>query len=413
MIPPSSTGQNRSFSHDVIVIGAGPGGSTTAFYLAQAGLNTLLLDKADFPRDKTCGDGLTPRALHVLAEIGVLDSLAAQGCVMEQATVYAPSGRPISTTMPDRGDFPPYMLAVPRLLLDETIRQQALKAGTQFCGGVHVADIEPIDGGVRVRGRRGGKAYEVTGRMAVIAIGASTKLLLQLGLLKEIPPLILAARTYYEEIPQLSGQFEFHFDGVPLPGYGWIFPLSAHSANIGAGLIPSRRQKSTINAKTILEQFVAAPFMRQMLAGARQSGPIKGFPLRTDFATAPVTGPRLLLVGEAAGLVNPVTGEGVDYALESGKLAAAQLSDCFTAGDFSAAALAGYETALRERFQELFVFSSRIRDWYINGPVLNRLVYVANQRDNIRELFTDIVLGNADASRATSLKTLSQIAFTL
>ena len=82
MIPPSSTGQNRSFSHDVIVIGAGPGGSTTAFYLAQAGLNTLLLDKADFPRDKTCGDGLTPRALHVLAEIGVLDSLAAQGCVV-------------------------------------------------------------------------------------------------------------------------------------------------------------------------------------------------------------------------------------------------------------------------------------------------------------------------------------------
>ncbi|MCA9983197.1 MAG: hypothetical protein KDE59_02840, partial [Anaerolineales bacterium] len=171
--------------------------------------------------------------------------------------------------------------------------------------------------------------------------------------------------------------------------------------------------KSTINAKTILEQFVAAPFMRQMLAGARQSGPIKGFPLRTDFATAPVTGPHLLLVGEAAGLVNPVTGEGVDYALESGKLAAAQLSHCFTAGDFSATALAGYETALRERFQELFVFSSRIRDWYINGPVLNRLVYVANQRDNIRELFTDIVLGNADASRATSLKTLSQIAFTL
>ena len=410
---PLNTGQNQSYSHDVIVIGAGPGGATTAFFLARAGLNTLLLDKAEFPRDKTCGDGLTPRALHLLEELDILSTLRQQGCVMEQATVYAPSGRPVSTTMPAKGEFPPYMLAIPRLLLDETIRQQAVRAGAQFSGGVHVHEVEPADDGVWVRGRRGGKSFAVYGRMAVIAIGASTRLLLKMGLLSEIPPLILAARTYFEAIPSLSGRFEFHFDGVPLPGYGWIFPLSPHSANIGAGLIPSRRQKRGASAKHILEQFLQAPFMQTMLGGARQVGPIKGFPLRTDFATAPVRGHRFLLVGEAAGLVNPVTGEGVDYALESGKLAAEQLIHCFQTGDFSAAALAGYESSLRDRFQRLFVFSSRIRDWYINRPVLNRLVYVANQRDNIRELFTDVVLGNVDASQATSLKTLSQIAFTI
>ena len=399
--------------HDVIIVGAGPGGSTTAHYLAKAGLDVLLLDKADFPRDKTCGDGLTPRALHVLEELAVLDDLKAKGCVMEMATVYAPSGAPISTTMPARGEFPPYMLAVPRLVLDETIRQRALAAGANFVSPVHINGLEQIAGGVRVFGKRKGQRYEASGRIVVIAIGASVKLLLDLGILKETPPMILAARAYYEEIPSLSGQFEFHFDGVPLPGYGWIFPLGEHSANIGAGLIPTHRQKRKISARKILEEFVEAPFMKQMLQGAKQVGPIKGFPLRTDFASAKAVDDRIILVGEAAGLVNPVTGEGVDYALESGRLAADQIVACFQAGDFSAGMLQSYDDVLRERFQRLFVFSTRIRDWYINRPILNRLVYVANQRDNIRELFTDIVLGNVDASQATSLKTLSQIAFTI
>ncbi len=400
--------------YDVIVIGAGPGGSSTAQFLAQYGMDVLLLDKSAFPRDKTCGDGLTPRALGILEEIGVLDQLLLSGYRIDQATVFAPEGTSVTTWVPARENLPPYMLTVPRLLLDDTIRQKAIATGAKFQEEVKVTGIDQLEKGILILGRHHKKTYKVKGQMAVIAVGASMKLLFSLGILKKFPDLILAARTYYEGLDDLNGRFEFHFDGIPLPGYGWIFPLSTTSANIGAGIMSGGRQGKHHHksAKLVLEQFLQLPIMRQMMASARQIGPMKGYPLRTDFATAPTFGERMLLVGEAAGLVNPLTGEGVDFALESGKIAALHLIEAFEKGDFSRPFLSGYDLKLRIKFQRLFVFSSRIRKWYLNKPILNRLVHAANQREQLRDLFTDIVLGNIDASQALSLKTIWQIAFT-
>lgn len=396
---------------DVIVIGAGPGGSVTAYYLAKAGLDVLFVDKADFPRDKTCGDGLTPRALGILDELAVLPTLKQKGFVMAEATVFSPTGKTITTHMPKRSDMPAYMLTVPRMILDETLRQKAIEAGAIFQGRVHVKQVEQHANGVCVMGNN----FKEMARMVVVAVGASVRLLLDLGILSETPNMILAARAYYEGLQNLSGQFDFHFDGVPLPGYGWIFPLSDSTANIGAGIlkIGRRGKKMPATAKMVLDEFLKTPSLAPIMSHAKRVGSVKGYPLRTDFATAPTHAPRMLLVGEAAGLVNPVTGEGVDYAMESGKMAAEHLLQAFAEGDFSLSMRQAYDQALRDKFQRLFVFSSRIRDWYLNKTVINRLVYVANRKDELRELFTDIVLGNADAGDGFSAKTLAQIAFTI
>lgn len=396
--------------HDVIIIGAGPAGSTTATFLAQHGLDVLLLDKAVFPRDKTCGDGLTPRAIDVLAELGLMEALTAEGCSMSQAQVIAPNGRPVTLNIPQRDDLPTTMLAIPRLKLDEMIRQRALAAGVRYQDATHVTDITYHNDGITVHGRRGSASIQHHGRMAVIAVGAAMKLLMQLGILREPPLLTLAARAYYEDVQNLSGRFEFYFEGVPLPGYGWVFPLSPTSANIGAGIFVSgwsKKHKHT--AQAVLKQFLQVPVLREMLAHARQTSPVRGYPIRTDFATAATYTNRVLLVGEAAGLVNPLTGEGVDYALESGKIAAAHLCAMFDTADFSEPRLHEYDAALRSHFHEQVVFCNRIRDWYLHRPIINRIIRAANKRPHIRELFTDVVLGNRSAADAMTLKTITQI----
>ena len=397
--------------HDVVIVGAGPGGSAMAYFLAQQGVDVLLLDKADFPRDKTCGDGLTPRALAVLEQMGLLAKVMAAGFVMREATVFSPKGRTVTTEIPQSLKAPPYMVAVPRLILDNMLLQHAITAGALFQSRVHVQDIEQVKGGVLVQGQRDKRPYSVRARLAVIAIGASMKLLLTLGILKEQPQLILAARAYHEQMQGVNGRFEFHFDGIPLPGYGWVFPLSDSSANVGAGILQEKRKgKRGVTSQSVLKQFLQLPMMQHMLEPAHRVGPVKGYPLRTDFATAPTYGERTLLIGEAAGLVNPLTGEGIDYALESAHIAAQHVLESF--GDFSPQNLADYDQKLRQEFQRTFIFMARIRDWYLNKPILNRIIHVANRRDELRELFTNIVLGNADAATGFSPKTMMQIAFT-
>src|SRR5436305_4217050 len=145
--------------------------------------------------------------------------------------------------------------------------------------------------------------------------------------------MMLCARAYFEGMAEVLDAAQCRFDGVPLPGYGWVFPLSNSSANIGVGFfragLTARWMPKT--ARTVFDSFIETPALQSILAGAQRVGPIKGYPLRIDFARSPTYAERILLVGEAAGLVNPVTGEGIDYALESGKMAAEHLMRMFAA----------------------------------------------------------------------------------
>jgi 2-polyprenyl-6-methoxyphenol hydroxylase-like FAD-dependent oxidoreductase len=133
-----------------------------------------------------------------------------------------------------------------------------------------------------------------------------------------------------------------------------------------------------------------------LLAGARQAGPLKGYPIRVDFLRARTFAERTLLVGEAAGLVNPLTGEGIDYALESGMIAARHITRTFETGDFAPARVVEYNTQLHARFDKVFRFSEWIRDWYCKPPLLNLLVPLANRRPELRQMLANIVLGERE-----------------
>jgi flavin-dependent dehydrogenase len=205
---------------------------------------------------------------------------------------------------------------------------------------------------------------------------------------------MLAARAYFEDLQaDVARSFQLRFDDVPMPGYGWVFPVKARAANIGVGFLP---RKGSGTAGLAFDHFIRSTALRPMLDGARQDGPLKGYPIRVDFLQAPTFAERTLLVGEAAGLVNPLTGEGIDYALESGSIAAEHLLQTFASGDFSAAQLAAYGATLHNRFDKIFRFSEWIRDWYCKPPLLNVLVPLANRRPELRQLLASIVLGERE-----------------
>jgi menaquinone-9 beta-reductase len=385
--------------HDVVIVGAGPGGSAAGYYLARQGLDVLLLDKSDFPRDKTCGDGLTPRALSVLNDMGLLPDLLRLGSRVNRLKIAGTKGRFVDAPFPQENGKPDYTLIIPRLIFDDIVRRHALASGAKFDSPVRVTEVIPDRNGVIVTGKRRSQTVTVKARMAIVATGANMPLLMSMGLLKKTPQVSLAARAYFEGVSGLTDGMLLSFEGVPLPGYGWVFPLPDSGANIGAGVFPWGWVGRWLSVKTraTFDAFTQTRTVGAMLAGARQVGPIKGYPLRMDFATAPTYGERALLVGEAAGLVNPLTGEGIDYALESGKVAAEYLLNLFETGDFSRSHLSGYDQLLRQQFQHLFVFCGWMRDLFVNPLLINPMLYAAARRPDLKLLLVNIMFGQQAA----------------
>ncbi len=385
--------------HDIAIVGAGPAGSAAAYFLARGGLDVALIDKAAFPRDKTCGDGVSPRALHILEQMGLLADLTARSFRVNRLDFYTPDSRLCVANVPRMNGLPDYTLIVPRFILDDEIRQRAILAGAKF----YQLDVtEPLRDGNRIIGVKGNGAT-VTAKLIIIATGAATRLLQQAGFLHGKPTLMVAARQYFENLPPIADRLEFYFDHIPLPGYGWLFPTSPTSANIGAGYFGPRAN----SPRSLLENFYRDhPRLRELIKEATPVGPIKGYPLRVDFPDATVMVEGAIAVGEAVGLVNPFTGEGIDYALESGQIAAESI---LAAPDFTLNGLRDYPRRLNARFRNYFVVIPRMRDIFYNTFMLNRLFGRGANNTYIRENIMNICFGETDPRQALSPKMLWEL----
>ncbi len=396
-----------TFAADVIVVGAGPAGSATAFFLAQLGRLVLLVDRAAFPRDKTCGDGLSPRALRVLGLMGVLPEVETQGMRIDSLRLFSPNGDSVQAPILGPDNRPTQARVMPRLQLDDLIRRAALRSGLVFRQGAVTDLLE--EGGVVTGVSIGDEALRA--RAVVIATGAADGLLERSGLARPRGDLGRAARAYFEGLAPMPHEVEFHFDSVPLPGYGWIFPTSETSANIGAGyFVKAGRRAPQPAPQLAMRDFLRNGHVARIVAGKEPSARPKGYPLRTDFLTTRLAAPGLYLVGEAAGLVNPLTGEGIDFALESGELAAELIAADLVAQRSAADAAVAFTHGLRQRFGALFAGIGRVRDLYFQPWVLNRFVRAAQKHEELKLLLLQIALGNTDPSRALRPNTLLRLA---
>ena len=348
---------------DICIVGAGPAGSTAAYLLARQGLSVALVDRAQFPRDKTCGDGITPRGARVLKRIGVLDRVATEGYACRGVDIRGDGidGHAVEFTMRfDRGrsDEPSDLIVLPRFTLDALLLHHAMSAGPTLFDASKVIAVETHDTHARAITD---SDLRIDAAMVVLATGAESQLLRACGLIDKKPPLEHAARAYFENVEGLTDRVVLFFDGVDLPGYGWIFPTSPTSANIGCGVFAQSGADTDSATRPMLqsrrlEQLLAThPMLTRMLANATRSGAMRAYPLRTDFRREFAGRGRVLVIGEAAGLVNPVTGEGIDYALESAEFAASAIAAHWTSSQSSTVTrtrTATIETARAHRITE-------------------------------------------------------------
>ncbi|MFY1685632.1 geranylgeranyl reductase family protein [Micromonospora sp. WMMD730] len=349
---------------DVIVVGAGPGGSATAYHLARHGVRVLLLEKTEFPREKVCGDGLTPRATRQLIRMGV-DTSPEAGWLHNKGLRVIGGGVRLELDWPDLASFPNYGLVRTRLDFDDLLAQRAVSAGAELRTNVNV--IGPVlDGDDRVVGvtaEVGPDREPATfhAPLVVAADGVSGRFPLALGLAKrEDRPIGVAVRRYYHSPAKhdddyLESWLELRSkdSDALLPGYGWIFGLGDGRVNVGLGVLNSSSAFGKTNYRRLLTDWLAnTPADWGMTDEANADGPILGAALPMGFNRVPHYTRGVLLVGDSGGMVNPFNGEGIAYAMESGELAAEVIVQALArpAGPERERALTAYPQELKARF---------------------------------------------------------------
>lgn len=355
-------GERTVVESDVIVVGAGPGGSATAKWLADRGLSVSLLEKSRFPRDKVCGDGLTPRATKQLIRLGVDVSEEAGWVHNLGLRTYGGRAEPFEFRWPELASFPNYGLTRPRAEFDHMLAQLAVKAGATLYEDTPAS--EPIMDAAtdRIVGVRARDGREFRAPVTVAADGNSSRLALAMGLEKNRRrPMGVAVRTYFRS-PRHDDDFMESWlelwDGRPgesklLPGYGWIFAMGDGTVNVGLGTVSSSASSQQMNFRDLLWTWLANTPPEWGLTKENQIGGIGSAALPMSFNRKPAYTRGLVLVGDSAGMVSPFNGEGIPYAMEAAEMAADAIADAHARGFGSSGAelaLGGYRTRLEHEW---------------------------------------------------------------
>jgi geranylgeranyl reductase family protein len=313
-------------SADVLVVGAGPAGSAVSYYLATAGLDVLVLEKTHFPREKVCGDGLTPRAVKALTGMGVPIE-ASEGWLRNKGLRIIGGGGRIELDWPDLSAYPGYGLVRARTDFDEILARHAEKAGAKVLEGVAVESPVLDERTGRICGVTAKDGRQFRAPLVVAADGNSSRLSVAMGLHKrDDRPLGVAVRTYYTSPRHNDDYLEAWLDlwdgSALLPGYGWIFGMGDGTSNVGVGLLNTSKGFGEIDYRALLRTWLAAMPAEWGFSEDNRTQPIRGAALPMGFNRTPHYTRGLVLAGDAGGMVNPFNGEGIAYALESGELAA-------------------------------------------------------------------------------------------
>ena len=361
---------------DVAIVGGGPSGAAAAQYLALRGHSVIVCEKKSFPREKTCGDGLTPRAVKQLEAMGLADELGTWERV-RGLRVHA-AGRTLELAFPELDDFCNYGLVKPRKDLDQIVLDTAERAGAKVLYETQVK--EPIfEGGVctGVFAKRGSDGEEIRAKWVVCAEGAATKFARSLGRTRNLDyPMGFAIRQYFNSPMQHSGWFEAYLDvrsgPDALPGYGWVFPVGDGTVNVGVGLLSTFGGWRDINLHDLQSNFIAnLPAEWEVNAGTVCSKPRAGR-LFMGMSVWPPHGPGFILVGDSAGMINPCNGEGIAYGYETGRIGARHIDEALRTG--AGRSLDGYTRELEEAYGAYYRLGRRFVRLIGHPELMEKLV---------------------------------------
>jgi len=397
--------------YDAIVVGAGPGGSTAATMMARHGLNVLMLDKDTFPRDKICGDAISGKSVDLLKELGILNHLerASESIDVWGVAFSGTKGDFVDiplTQNRDRPNAPGFVCT--RFEFDQLVFQAAVDAGVEIWQEATVKGL--LRNGKRVTGvtvkRKGEKdVHTIHAPLVIGADGAYSVVVRDLGMDQLNPKHYCGAiRAYYENIGgfQKNNSLEIHFVDEVIPGYFWIFPLPDGRANVGVGMLSETIKKRGVKLKALLDDVVQAPLFKERFANARRVGPIKGFGLPLGSKPRPMAGDGWMLVGDAASLIDPFTGEGIGNAMLSGERAAAWAKQALDAGTPTKAFLKAYETEVIDTLRSELRLSHAMQKLLRHTWLLNLVIRKASRSKEVADAMTCMFDDLSERSRLIS-----------
>jgi geranylgeranyl reductase family protein len=381
---------------DVIVVGAGPSGAVTAAFLAQQGSDVLLLDRKAFPRDKVCGDAVPASGVEMLYRLGMQEKFEAAVARGEfypvtQILLVSPKGRELTTPFAKRADGLDSYVA-PRLYFDAMLQQHAVESGADF-------QVAQVKGPLLENGRIVGVEAKVNGRyqplrskIVVGADGATSVIARHLRAADdqyEDQHRAIAIRAYLEDIEETPQTVEFYLYNGILPGYAWIFPIGKNKVNIGLGMRLDLFREQDKSLKQMLDEFMAFPAIKKRL--------LNGGNLQNQASWQLNFGSKkhqqyvfdgALLVGDAAGFINPLTGGGIHNGMISGELAAKTIQEALFAGKTTATQMKIYETCCHEAMWESMKTSYRIQRGLLHFPfVVDLLMKIFRENSSLTKTF--------------------------
>lgn len=374
--------------HDIIVVGAGPGGTSAAFYLARAGCDVLLIDKETFPRDKICAGAISPRSLKILEEILSEEELQNKDFKkIKGARIHSPNGRIFEGEFPKIEDYENYGYIIPRIILDNLLLKSALNSGVKFINS-NVTDLivkEDFICGVIANN------MPIRSKITILASGANSVPLKESGHLHSSQNAsIVATKMQFSNVKGVADYVELYYDKDILPAYFWFFPEGEDKANIGYGI-----WENQLNGKSSMDMLYSLisknkVISKKLESASCTSGPRSWLiPFRNKYSET--YGNGVLVVGDAAGFANPLTGEGICYALESGKMAAETTVESLKKNDFSSNILKSYEEMWKSYFEKDREYSYKFKE-LIRWPfILNFVCNIASRNYTFNQTLQGII----------------------
>ncbi len=393
--------------YDLIIVGGGPAGAAAALYAAREGLSTLLLDKESFPREKVCGDALSGKSVDVLKELDLLDQVRRlPGAAISRIIFSSPDRTELVIQLGNSElESVPEGFVIRRRIFDRFMFDQARQAATKTLEGFTVTDLLQKDGRVcGVRGHSGdGSEEEYRGGVVLGADGYKSIVARKTGNYRHQPRHCIAAlRQYYQGVAGLTDQIELHFVDEIIPGYFWIFPLENGSANIGLGMPHSAIKKQGRNLKQDLQALIEGPQFRERFSNAEPQEPAVGWNLPVGSTHRRAHGHGYLLLGDAAGLIDPFTGEGIGNALYSARYAVAAAAQALRDGDVSARAMERYDKQLWGAIGPELSISTKLQKIGQWRPLLNFVIRKAAHNPAVRNAIAGMIANEIPKAKLTN-----------
>ena len=380
---------------DVAIVGAGPAGAATANYFARAGFRVVVFDQRRFPRDKVCGDFVGPVALGELDRLGLFSQQIFQnGTKIRRGALYINGEKAVDRPFPQIGNLRDYGLCVPRVVLDEAVVRATRETGALLIEDARATGYETNRTGVTIFYQHGDLHHSLRSRFLIGADGSSS--LISRILRHAKPPRrdrIIAVRAYFDGVEGREDRADLYVNSSSFPGYYWLFPTGNGEANVGLGMpLEACTGSNQQQLSQLLAQLVRSDSaIRDRLAKARMRGKIVGWPLSTFNPRLPIIGERVALVGDAAGLINPLSGEGIQYALRSARWCSETLIDALSRDDLSLQGLAPFAERVLAEMRYDMALSRLIVDLVSNRALnplwLSALVIIARRAAADSEYF--------------------------